>query len=135
MQDRTKYVGIGLQLGFIGLIVSIFIMPLLGILVTLVALTFILIGSYQWTREKDRHRVFMFWGLLAPIGLFGIVLLRYNCWENSNRKMRIFTLDYAKNSARAMVRRGSVAGYQDRYHIVLSVLGQNLSDMACVDLY
>ena len=35
----------------------------------------LLIGCYIWTKLKNRHWAFMFWGLLAPIGLLGISLL------------------------------------------------------------
>ncbi len=36
----------------------------------------ILVGCYLWTRIKNRHWVFTLWGLLAPIGLLGISLLK-----------------------------------------------------------
>ncbi|MDD5338081.1 MAG: hypothetical protein PHG35_01525 [Dehalococcoidales bacterium] len=35
-----------------------------------------LFGCYIWTKLKNRHWAFMFWGLLTPIGLLGISLLR-----------------------------------------------------------
>jgi len=44
-------------------------------------LVLVLIGCYRWTKEKDRHWAFMFWGLLAPIGLLGIALLRNKTWD------------------------------------------------------
>jgi thiol:disulfide interchange protein len=56
-----------------------------GLLVSLVGLGLILVGCYRWTREKDRHWVFMFWGLLAPVGLLGIALLRNKTWDNHLR--------------------------------------------------
>jgi hypothetical protein len=35
----------------------------------------ILWGCYLWTSLKNRAWGFMFWGLLAPIGLLGIAVL------------------------------------------------------------
>jgi len=42
----------------------------------LCGLALVLWGCYMWTRLKGRHWAFMFWGLLAPIGLLGISLLK-----------------------------------------------------------
>lgn len=39
-------------------------------------LVLIFVGCYVWTKLKGRHWAFMFWGLLAPIGLLGTSLLR-----------------------------------------------------------
>lgn len=36
----------------------------------------ILFGCFLWTRLKNRHWIFTLWGILAPIGLLGIALLR-----------------------------------------------------------
>ena len=36
----------------------------------------VLWGCYFWTELKNRSRWFMLWGFLAPIGLFGISLLK-----------------------------------------------------------
>ena len=33
-------------------------------------------GCYLWTRLKNRHWAFMFWGLLTPAGLIGIWKLK-----------------------------------------------------------
>ena len=33
-------------------------------------------GCYLWTSMKNRHWLFMLWGLLSPIGLLGIALLK-----------------------------------------------------------
>jgi len=46
-----------------------------------VAVLMSLAGCYIWTRLKNRHWLFTFWGLLTPIGLLGISLLR----DKSNR--------------------------------------------------
>jgi hypothetical protein len=40
------------------------------------AIAFLLSGCYIWTKLKNRHWAFMLWGLLAPIGLLGISLLK-----------------------------------------------------------
>jgi len=40
------------------------------------ALAFTMTGCYIWTRLKNRHWGFMFWGLLTPIGLLGISCLK-----------------------------------------------------------
>lgn len=40
------------------------------------ALAFSLTGCYIWTRLKNRHWAFTLWGLLTPIGLLGIALLK-----------------------------------------------------------
>ena len=41
----------------------------------ILAIAFTMTGCYIWTRLKNRHWAFMFWGLLSPIGLLGISLL------------------------------------------------------------
>ena len=43
---------------------------------TVLAIALLMTGCYIWTRLKNRAWVFMLWGLLAPIGLLGISLLR-----------------------------------------------------------
>jgi len=40
------------------------------------AFAFSLTGCYIWTRLKNRHWGFAAWGLLSPIGLLGIALLK-----------------------------------------------------------
>lgn len=40
------------------------------------AVLIILAGCYIWTRLKNRHPAFLLWGLLAPVGLLGISLLK-----------------------------------------------------------
>ena len=40
------------------------------------AIAFTMTGCYIWTRLKNRSWVFSLWGLLSPIGLLGISLLR-----------------------------------------------------------
>jgi hypothetical protein len=44
-------------------------------IVLVASLFFTLTGCYIWTKLKSRHWAFMFWGILAPIGLLGISLL------------------------------------------------------------
>lgn len=45
-------------------------------LLYLLAFVLTLTGCYIWTRLKDRHWVFLLWGILTPVGLFGISLLK-----------------------------------------------------------
>jgi len=40
------------------------------------SIIFTMVGCYIWSRLKNRHWGFMFWGLLSPIGLLGISLLK-----------------------------------------------------------
>ena len=78
MNSSEKLPGTGSRTALIviGLIIS-FISNLSGWwFLTIIALILILIGCYQWTRLKNRHWAFMFWGILAPIGLLGISLLK-----------------------------------------------------------
>jgi len=42
-----------------------------------VGLGLVLYGCFCWTRYKGRHWAFMFWGLISPIGLLGIALLKF----------------------------------------------------------
>ena len=63
----------------IGLAVSFFnrLLPMPYFIISLVAgMAFTLWGCYLWVKLKDRHIAFMFWGLLSPIGLLGISLLK-----------------------------------------------------------
>ena len=47
-------------------------LPLLGFL----GICLTLVGCYLWTSMKNRHWLFVLWGLLSPIGLLGIALLK-----------------------------------------------------------
>ena len=63
-------------------IISNWFLPFpLDIIGVLVSLFLILQGCYMWTQNKNRHWAFMFWGILAPIGLLGIALLRNKSGE------------------------------------------------------
>lgn len=42
----------------------------------IIAFAFTLTGCYIWIKLKKRHWGFMFWGILTPIGLLGISLLK-----------------------------------------------------------
>ena len=42
----------------------------------ILAVAFTMTGCYIWTKLKNRHWAFTFWGLLTPIGLLGISLLK-----------------------------------------------------------
>ena len=45
------------------------VMSIIGIVLTVA-------GCALWAQRKNRHWVFCFWGLLAPIGFLGISLLK-----------------------------------------------------------
>lgn len=45
-------------------------------LLYILAMALTLTGCYVWTRLKNRHPAFALWGLLTPIGLLGIALLK-----------------------------------------------------------
>jgi hypothetical protein len=47
-----------------------------GVLILFLGMGLILWGCYLWTSLKNRHWLFMLWGLLSPIGLLGIALLK-----------------------------------------------------------
>jgi len=51
------------------------------------AATFTMIGCYIWTKLKNRHWAFTFWGLLTPIGLLGIALLKDKSLVISNTEI------------------------------------------------
>jgi hypothetical protein len=46
-----------------------------GVLILFLGVGLTLWGCYLWTSLKNRHWLFMLWGLLSPIGLLGIALL------------------------------------------------------------
>lgn len=48
----------------------------LGWFLYVVAYAFTLTGCFIWTRLKERHWIFTLWGILSPIGLLGISLLK-----------------------------------------------------------
>jgi hypothetical protein len=47
-----------------------------GYFLYVMAFALSLSGCYIWTRLKNRHWAFSLWGLLTPIGLLGIALLK-----------------------------------------------------------
>ena len=49
---------------------------IIGVALMIFAMVLLLGGCYFWTRLKNRHWAFMFWGLLSPIGLLGVSLLK-----------------------------------------------------------
>ena len=78
MWQTLVIVGLGLELA------GFFLWGVLG----WAGVVLVMIGCYRWTKEKNRHWVFMLWGLIAPIGLLGIALLRDKTWDElaeSNR--------------------------------------------------
>lgn len=48
----------------------------LRLLIILIGIGVSLWGCYIWTQLKNRHPAFMLWGILTPIGLLGISLLK-----------------------------------------------------------
>lgn len=67
---RTTSIIIGLIIGLAGnYILKSYVGNVLATIITLY-------GCYLWVKLKNRHWCFMFWGLLTPIGLFGISLLK-----------------------------------------------------------
>jgi hypothetical protein len=49
----------------------------LGIAAVALGLT----GCCRWTKLKSRHRAFMSWGMLAPIGLVGMAAPKDKSWQ------------------------------------------------------
>ena len=47
-----------------------------GVLILFLGMGLTLWGCYLWTSLKNRHWLFMLWGLLSPIGLLGIAFLK-----------------------------------------------------------
>ena len=72
--NRTGFVWTGIILCLIARALSS--VPVVSIFVWIVGVSFLLTGCYVWTRLKNRCWAFMFWGLLAPIGLLGLCCLR-----------------------------------------------------------
>lgn len=47
-----------------------------GYFLYILAIALTMTGCYIWTKLKNRSWAFMLWGLLSPIGLLGISLLK-----------------------------------------------------------
>jgi len=45
-------------------------------LLYVIGVAFTMTGCYIWTKLKKRHWTFMFWGLISPLGLLGLKLLK-----------------------------------------------------------
>lgn len=59
------------------IILSNFFLPFpVNLILTFGALGMSVYGCYLWTKIKNRHPAFMLWGLLTPIGLLGVSLLK-----------------------------------------------------------
>ena len=71
---RTAFIIIGIGLSYILSFVQLSNNFVAWFLLAM-SVILILTGCYTWTKLKNRHWAFMFWGLLAPIGLLGISLL------------------------------------------------------------
>lgn len=76
MKDGKGWVWVGCLLGYFGGRLAMMINPIISLIVIIIALGITLYGCFLWTQWKNRHWAFMFWGLLAPIGLLGISLLK-----------------------------------------------------------
>ncbi len=93
---RTALILIGLVLAAVGNFTGFW-------LLAIAAIVLVLIGCYQWTKLKNRHWAFMFWGLLAPIGLLGIALLRDKSWEEIPQMQRTEAQDPSGPAGHARV--------------------------------
>ena len=76
MEDAKDLVAFSCVLGSIAAWSFWYYTPLLGLIVWIFSLVLILYGCYYWVRWKNRHWAFTLWGLLSPIGLLGISLLK-----------------------------------------------------------
>jgi len=126
MKGFAALIVIGLIICYIGW----FTIPVVG----MVGLTMILIGCYLWTKEKERHWIFMFWELMAPIGLLGIALLRDKSWENTIKQPVNMSTFEAKEAANAIIKRNSIAGYQDTFSSIYVRLEEKADDQESVEL-
>lgn len=66
----------GLIVGWIGNRVVAPLSDGLSWVALIIGTVIVLAGCYFWLKWKNRHWAFMFWGILAPIGLLGISLLK-----------------------------------------------------------
>jgi len=72
---RTAFILVGLVVAYL----SYYYMSVSvnkGVLIQFLGMGLILWGCYLWTSLKNRHWLFILWGLLSPIGLIGIALLK-----------------------------------------------------------
>lgn len=71
--QRTTFVLLGLIIGYAGNF--IFSWPV-NLITALIGIVLSVYGCYLWTKLKNRHTAFALWGILSPIGLLGISLLK-----------------------------------------------------------
>ena len=71
----TGLIWLGLVIGYASRFVAYFSFELALTMIP-IGVGIVLWGCYIWTRLKNRHWAFMFCGILAPIGLLGISLLK-----------------------------------------------------------
>lgn len=77
--ERTVLVLAGWVLGYFGGQFA----PYPGnMLLLIVGVAFSVLGCYRWAKIKSRHWAFMFWGILSPIGLLGVSLLKDKTIQN-----------------------------------------------------
>jgi hypothetical protein len=70
---RTTLISVGWLVAYGGLM--IFDYPI-TFLTTGIGIVLTISGCYLWTQLKNRHWIFCLWGILTPIGLLGISLLK-----------------------------------------------------------
>jgi hypothetical protein len=103
----------------VGLILNIAIISLVGIWVL---------------KKKDRSA----WNILLLIVPFGIIIFLYlenrSLQQSLAKPSSFINLDAAKNAARAITRRGTIAGYQDKFGIICARLEENPGDPEAVSL-
>lgn len=70
---RTTMVIVGLIVAYSSILVS---SDILSLVIFLIGSGFVLWGCYLWVKIKGRHWAWMLFGLLAPIGLLALFLLK-----------------------------------------------------------
>jgi len=67
-----------IAVGWVGMLLVNLLVNELELWATLFVITMALVlwGCAMWVQDKGRHWAFTLWGLLAPIGLLGISLLK-----------------------------------------------------------
>lgn len=76
MSNGHVWVWIGCIIAYLGSRLGSLLSPILEVILIVLGGGILLYGCFLWARWKHRHWAFMFWGILAPIGLLGISLLK-----------------------------------------------------------
>lgn len=66
----------GVAIGYVGARFAWLISSSFGIIVLILGISIVLFACYLWLKGKNRHWLFMLWGLIAPVGFLGISLLK-----------------------------------------------------------